>query len=57
MSEEDYETGNYANVIVVGPALIVLTKGTIEEKIQSIVEVVSKGGVDLKFEEVCGSLY
>ena len=44
-------------MIVVGPALIVLTKGTIEEKIQSIVEVVSKGGVDLKFEEVCGSLY
>ena len=33
LNEEEYKSGNYANVIVVGPALIVLTKGTIEEKI------------------------
>ncbi len=50
LHEEGYGGEDYANVMVVGPALIVLTKGTIEEKVQGIVEVVSKGGTNVDFQ-------
>ena len=54
---KDGEKEDVANVIVVGPALLLLTKGTVMEKIEGMVEIVSKGGNELSWLELAGLLH
>ncbi len=55
--EERKEGEDYANVVVVGPALIVLSKGTMEEKIEGIVELVSKRANEVVWTQLAGMLH
>lgn len=41
--DEEENEEDRANVTVVGPALLLLTKGTVEEKLEGVIEIVSKG--------------
>lgn len=46
-----------ANVIVVGPALLLLSKGTVEEKLDGMIEIVSKGGSEVSWLQLAGLLH